>query len=73
MTPKKEDQIRRRAYELWQAEGQPHGHDVEHWQKAESELSKKRKPAGNDTEMTSAPNRKATPKTDPVPRKAGKS
>lgn len=73
MTHKMEDRIRRRAYELWEAEGQPHGHDVEHWQKAESELLKKRKPAGNDTEKTSAPKRKASPKTDPTPHKSGKS
>lgn len=26
-----EEDIRHRAYELWLADGQVHGHDVEHW------------------------------------------
>jgi hypothetical protein len=35
-----EDQIRRRAYEIWQSEGQPHGRDEEHWQKARVEVER---------------------------------
>ncbi len=29
-----EDRIRRKAHELWQAEGHPHGRDVDHWEQA---------------------------------------
>jgi hypothetical protein len=31
--------IRRRAYELWEQGGCQHGRDVEHWLRAEHELS----------------------------------
>ena len=46
--------IHRRAYELWESEGRPHGRDKAHWFLAEAEVSngggpiaaaaKKRKP-----------------------------
>ena len=37
-------QIAERAYQLWQARGGSHGHDLEHWLEAEGELrSAKRK------------------------------
>jgi hypothetical protein len=33
------EEIARRAYELWQRNGCPHGRDVEHWCQAERELN----------------------------------
>lgn len=33
-----EDAIRRRAYQLWQEEGQPEGRHDEHWRQAREEL-----------------------------------
>lgn len=30
--------IRERAYDIWIAEGQPHGRDVAHWRRAHQEL-----------------------------------
>ena len=30
-----EERIRRKAYELWQADGRPYGRDLDHWQQAE--------------------------------------
>jgi hypothetical protein len=33
-----DDRIRERAYCLWIAEGQPHGRDLAHWQRARHEL-----------------------------------
>ncbi|MCQ4297917.1 DUF2934 domain-containing protein [Pseudomonas stutzeri] len=33
-----EEQIRQRAYEIWQAEGQPEGMETEHWQRARDEM-----------------------------------
>ncbi|HEY8596474.1 MAG TPA: DUF2934 domain-containing protein [Devosiaceae bacterium] len=34
-----EDKISRKAYEIWEAEGRPHGRDRDHWHKAEAELA----------------------------------
>ena len=31
--------IRQRAYQIWDEQGRPNGHDVEHWLQAEAELS----------------------------------
>lgn len=30
--------ITRRAHEIWEAEGRPHGRDQEHWRQAEAEI-----------------------------------
>lgn len=32
--PEHEQRIRERAYHLWEADGKPHGHDVEYWERA---------------------------------------
>lgn len=32
------DGIKRRAYEIWERDGRPHGRDGEHWEQAEKEL-----------------------------------
>jgi hypothetical protein len=32
--PEREQRIRERAYHLWEAEGKPHGRDVEYWERA---------------------------------------
>lgn len=32
------DMIRKRAYEIWEGEGRPHGRDVQHWFQAETEF-----------------------------------
>lgn len=34
-----EDQVRRRAYELWEADGRPQGQDQHYWFKAMAELA----------------------------------
>ncbi len=33
------DKVRRRAFEIWEAEGRPEGRDVEHWLRAEAECA----------------------------------
>ena len=33
------EKIRRRAYEMWEAEGRPHGSQDVHWQRAEAEVT----------------------------------
>lgn len=37
-----EDEIRRRAYELYEQEGRQHGRDREHWLRAEAEIRGRR-------------------------------
>jgi hypothetical protein len=32
--PEREQRIRERAYHLWEADGKPHGRDVEYWERA---------------------------------------
>jgi len=39
-----DDEIRQLAYSLWQEEGCPHGHEVQHWLKAESIWQVKHRP-----------------------------
>lgn len=34
-----EDQIKRRAYELWEADGRPDGQDQDYWFKAMAEIA----------------------------------
>ena len=36
--PNETEMIARRAYEIWEAEGHPHGRDREHWEMAAMEL-----------------------------------
>ncbi|MEK0082380.1 DUF2934 domain-containing protein [Benzoatithermus flavus] len=33
------DRIRQRAYELWEQDGRPEGHDLDYWLKAERDLA----------------------------------
>ena len=37
-----EEQVRRRAYELYERRGREHGHEVEDWLQAEAELAAER-------------------------------
>ncbi len=37
-----EEAVRRRAYEIWQAEGQPDGRALEHWCRAKAEFARNR-------------------------------
>lgn len=32
--PDREERVRQRAYHLWEADGKPHGRDVEYWERA---------------------------------------
>ncbi|NNU63797.1 DUF2934 domain-containing protein [Rhizobium sp. WYCCWR 11152] len=44
------EQIRKRAQEIWEAEGRPEGQHERHWQQAEQELS-----GGGELPQTSSP------------------
>lgn len=46
MDSDKTDRISRRAYELWEAEGRPHGKHDDHWHAAERELDTDAAPEG---------------------------
>ncbi|MFO1183751.1 MAG: DUF2934 domain-containing protein [Bauldia sp.] len=38
MTPSREDAIRLRAFQIWEAEGRPDGRALDHWQRASTEI-----------------------------------
>ena len=48
MTTASTHEISQRAYEIWEAEGRPHGRHDEHWQQAEHELGVPREAAAAD-------------------------
>jgi hypothetical protein len=37
--PRREQRVRERAYHLWEADGKPHGRDVEFWQRAREQIA----------------------------------
>jgi hypothetical protein len=39
MSNDREEQLRQRAYEIWEAEGRPEGRHKDHWHQAERELA----------------------------------
>lgn len=65
-----ESTIAKRAYEIWEREGRPHGRHDDHWQKAKAELAAP-KPVRAAPKVTVAPaKKKAAPA--PVAAKAAK-
>lgn len=46
MTPDREEKIRQRAYELWEAEGRPDGKQQEHWDRAVREINAEEEAGG---------------------------
>jgi hypothetical protein len=55
MSNDREQEIRHRAYELWEQEGKPHGDDLRHWLKALEQF-------GNGAAPPAKSKRKARPK-----------
>ncbi len=49
-----EDEIRRRAFALWEQRGRPEGHDAEFWTQAERELNLGSNPTGATANATSS-------------------
>ncbi|MDE1991575.1 MAG: DUF2934 domain-containing protein [Rhizobiaceae bacterium] len=41
MNEESDNEVRRRAYEIWQAEGEPQGEELRHWFQASEEMGKK--------------------------------
>lgn len=77
MTDITEDDIRRRAFAIWEADGRPDGRQDMHWQQALQELT-----AENDAVPTAAPVKaakasklsvvKSEAAAEPAPKKRGK-
>ncbi len=72
-----ESRIRNRAYAIWEAEGQPHGEDLRHWEMAQQEFlaaapkakaaRAPRKPAAAEAAATPAKPVKAAAAAKPAP------
>jgi hypothetical protein len=63
--------IREQAYFLWEADGRPHGNDVDYWSRAVAVLTAKAKPA--KAKPAKAPAAKSKGKTEPAKLKAAAS
>ncbi|MET0219490.1 MAG: DUF2934 domain-containing protein [Tardiphaga sp.] len=50
-----EDQIRVRAYQLWEAAGRPDHRAQEFWLRAERDIQAEREPKGDETEQPIGP------------------
>jgi Protein of unknown function (DUF2934) len=65
--PDREQRVRERAYHLWEADGKPHGRDVEYWERAR-ELIGKEESADGDPDPKSTPvARRETKVEEPAP------
>ena len=66
------DLIRRRAYEIWESEGRPHGRHVVHWLLAENEIRELSNVAQEPVPPVKRPGKTAR-KTAPASKSASKS
>ncbi|CAN5319092.1 hypothetical protein BH10PSE9_BH10PSE9_15230 [soil metagenome] len=57
-----DSQIAKRAYEIWEREGRPHGQHHDHWHKAAAELAAS-KPAAMPKARLAPSKKKAVPAT----------
>ncbi|WP_274424051.1 DUF2934 domain-containing protein [Chelativorans sp. YIM 93263] len=55
MSSDREEKIRRRAYELWEAEGHPEGRHHEHWERAAREIEVEEGGNADDAEIPEMP------------------
>ena len=65
-TPRRDEEVARRAYDLWESEGRPEGRHEQHWAQAEDEMSS----ATKDEEARTASDVRADPigtPDDPAP------
>jgi hypothetical protein len=54
-----EKRVRKRAYQLWQREGEPHGRAEEHWAQAEAEVEIEHEPAADHSAARQKPTTEA--------------
>lgn len=58
MNTNRDEQVRQRAYRIWEAEGRPDGMEADHWARAERELAAEKA----DAAPGQAPRRRPTSK-----------
>lgn len=63
------EQIRKRAYEIWEDEGRPHGRDMQHWVQAETEFHPGLRVVDLSDPLPAAAKKPARKKTRKPPRK----
>jgi hypothetical protein len=66
MANDREQEIRKRAYELWEQEGKPHGNDLRHWLKALEQFGKGAAPPAK-SKRTARPKASAEIPAETVP------
>jgi hypothetical protein len=54
----REEQIRCLAYNIWEKEGYPHGHHIEHWLKAETIWHSQFREENNEKKKEKKPSRR---------------
>jgi Protein of unknown function (DUF2934) len=57
MTVQKEALVAKRAYEIWEQAGRPHGRDREHWLQATSEIEQTAAMVNGDAPVHASPNK----------------
>ena len=55
-----EQEVQLMAYHIWEEEGHPHGHDMEHWLKAEAAWQEKQAHAAPAVQQVAMPHRAAS-------------
>lgn len=65
MSMTREEQLRQRAYRIWESEGRPDGMEAEHWARAEREL------AAEEPEPAAAPPARSRRKPSMVEKAVG--
>ncbi|HIJ37664.1 MAG TPA: DUF2934 domain-containing protein [Rhodospirillaceae bacterium] len=68
----REDQIKQRAFALWESEGRRHGQDLEYWLRAEAEIIQAEKSAAKPKKTVKPAVEKAKPKPKAKPGKSAK-
>lgn len=62
-------QIRKRAYEIWEGEGRPHGRDMQHWIQAETEFRPRLRVVAVSDSQPATPKKAARKKSPKASRK----
>lgn len=65
-----EHRIRERAYELWEAEGQPEGREDQHWRQAQADITEAQGKAAKTKTGTAKTATARKPTAKPAPTKA---
>lgn len=64
MTDEREQKIRAKAYELWEAAGRPEGREREHWAEAERLVDAEASPGAATPVKPGKPRRKSSPSVE---------